>query len=86
MTLIEKAKFIVGDYMNVLEEVGAMPGEKMLAEKWFSDQFLPAQNRFVLKYASNSMSKFASKLAIAYGDAVEAEMKYMFTPPDTTNN
>ena len=86
MTTNEKVKFIVGDYMNAIDSIGSMPGEKILAEKWFEEQFRPMQNNFMTKYRNNSMSAFANKLAVAYGDVVEGEFKYMFTPPDLTTN
>ena len=82
----DKALFIINDYMKVMQEIGIMPGEKILAEKWFDESFKTCQDKFMRKYANNSMSKFASRLALAYGDVVEAEMKYLFTPPEASNN
>ena len=78
----DKALYIINDYINVMDEIGTMPCEKILAEKWFGESFMANQDKFVRKYANNSMSKFASRLALAYGDVVEKELKDMFTPPD----
>lgn len=86
MTTNEKVKFIIGDYMNAIDSIGSMPGEKVLAEKWFDEKFRPMQNSFLTKYRGNSMNAFVSKLVIGYGDVIEAEYRYMFTPPDITKN
>ena len=79
----DKALFIINDYMKVMDEIGTMPCEKILAEKWFDESFRANQDKFVKKYANNSMKNFASRLALAYGDVVEKELKDMFTPPNS---
>ena len=72
----EKVKYIIKDYTeNVIDKVGINDG----SEKWF-ERYLNTQSEFIKKYDQNSMSKFAKRISLAYGEVVDASMRVSNNP------
>lgn len=69
MNYNEKVKYIINDYITqVIDKIGLNDG----SEEWF-EKYLKTQSEFVMKYRTNSMSQFAKRLSLAYGEVVDHE-------------
>lgn len=81
MTDTEKAKYIIEDYLKrVVIPCGNIPTEVVKADHWFTDVFMKYQSEFIARYEGKSMNSFVKKLVLLYGDVVEEEFRYLFTP------
>ena len=67
----EKVKYIIKDYTeNVINKIGIRKD----GDEWF-DKYLKLQSDFILKYKDNSMSQFAKRLSLAYGEVVDMSVR-----------
>lgn len=78
MTEDKKITYIVSDFVqNFIEKIGPMPDNISTADSWINQVFIPAGDKWMLKYKNNSMYSFAKKIALAYMDIVDKQYREM---------